>query len=475
MPQRLARNTLIGFTGLAGQRLLAFVTTLVLARGLGPEGFGIYAFAGVYIFFFGFLADLGIEKVVTREIASHPQQAGHLLGNAILLKLGLCAVAVPAAWAVAWWWDMGDEARACVMIAALGLPLSIETILRSFFQSRFAVHTIYAITLPAAAFLLALAALCVYWELPVRAVFIAALFTGALALGGLLIQTMRQVRLRLQADPRLLRTLLRDAAEVGVFLFLIMVSMRLDQLLVFQLRGALDAGHYAAGMRVAEGLSMIPEALMLTVYPLLAATQHTSPERFRRVYTLSFKYLSAAILPIALVITLARNELVALLFGAAYAGSAVPLAILAWGTFFAYVGTVSLNLFIVRREQRVVVLVSVIGVAVNIVANLLLIPAYGATGAALAMVIGNSASFAAFTLIPRTAPFMRVCMAQAVRPAAAVGAAWCIVAPVPLPLLPTVTLALAIYTAVMVASRGITRDDVVRARRWLQGSANRQP
>ncbi len=69
MLHKVASNTLIGLAGTTAQRVLAFVTTLVLARGLGQDGFGVYSFVGVYIFFFGFIVDLGMERVVTRELA----------------------------------------------------------------------------------------------------------------------------------------------------------------------------------------------------------------------------------------------------------------------------------------------------------------------------------------------------------------------------------------------------------------------
>ncbi len=73
---RLASNTAIAFAGNALQRGLTFVITLILARGLGEERFGLYSYVVSYMFLFGFLADLGVERVVTRELSRHPQKAG---------------------------------------------------------------------------------------------------------------------------------------------------------------------------------------------------------------------------------------------------------------------------------------------------------------------------------------------------------------------------------------------------------------
>ena len=163
MLRKLVSNTLIGLGGTATQKALAFVTTLVLARGLGQEGFGIYSFVGVYIFFFAFLVDLGMERVVTRGLSESRERIGRLLGNALILKLALAAVAVPVAYVVALFMHVSGEVQYCILLAALGLPLSVDLLFRSYFQSQYQVHYIYLITLPGSIMFLLLAALCIYW------------------------------------------------------------------------------------------------------------------------------------------------------------------------------------------------------------------------------------------------------------------------------------------------------------------------
>src|SRR5438477_8513686 len=101
MLRKLTRNTVVALGGTATQKGLALLTTLVLARGLGQDGFGVYSFVGVYMFFFGFFVDLGMERVVTRELARTPERLNRVLGNAVILKLGLCMVAIPVAYLVA--------------------------------------------------------------------------------------------------------------------------------------------------------------------------------------------------------------------------------------------------------------------------------------------------------------------------------------------------------------------------------------
>jgi O-antigen/teichoic acid export membrane protein len=464
MLRKLTHNTLVGLGGTVVHKLLAFATTLVLARGLGQESFGIYSFVGVYIFFFTFLVDLGMERVVTRELARSPQHSADIIGNAILLKLALCAVVVPAAYFVARMLEMSPEARWCIVIAALGLPLSIDSLLRSFFQSRFEVRYVFAVTLPSSALFLGLAALCVTLRFPVRAVFYAALLNGALTLTVLVALTRRHLRPSLWPRPEMMKLLLRDASEVGLFVLMFMLAMRLDQILLFELSGADEVGRYAVAVRFTEALSVLPEALMMTVFPLLASSQRSAPERFRETYRLSLKYLSAVILPVALVLTLTRDGLIDVIFGAAYRSSGMPLVILGWGMFFAYTGAVYLNLFIVQALHRLMLLVSLVALVVNVAVNLWLIPTYGAVGAAVATVAANLAGFLCWSLHPSTAPFMAVCAGEALRPLVSVALAWGLTWILALHGPAAVVVAVSAYLLLMAIFGGASRTDIALVR-----------
>ncbi|MBI3781892.1 MAG: flippase [Deltaproteobacteria bacterium] len=462
--RKLAHNTLIGLGGTVAHKALAFATTLVLARGLGQEGFGVYSFVGVYIFFASFLVDLGMERVVTRELSRAPKESDQIIGNAILLKLAFSAVVIPAAYVVAIVLGVPADVRWCILVAALGLPLSIDSLLRGFFQSRFEVRYIFAVTLPSSALFLALASICVSLHLPVRSVFYAQLINGMITLSVLMALTLRHLRPSLRLQPQMMKFLLRDAGEVGLFVLMFMLAMRLDQILLYQLSGAEEVGRYAIGVRVTEALSVFPEALMMTVFPLLASTQHSAPQRFHETYRLSFKYLAATVLPIALVLTLTRDEMIDVFFGAAYRSSGVPLVILAWGMFFAYTGAVYLNLFIVQSLHRLMLLVSLVALVADVAINFWLIPRYGASGAAAATVLANLVGFVFWALHPSTAGFIAVCLRETLRPLASIGGAWGMVWLLHLDGLPAAVTAVGSYLAVLAALGGVGRGDVVLIR-----------
>jgi O-antigen/teichoic acid export membrane protein len=198
------------------------------------------------------------------------------------------------------------------------------------------------------------------------------------------------------------------------------VALRVDQLLLFWLSGAEELARYSVAVKIVEALSLIPESIMVTVFPLLAVTELSAPARFRRVYELAVRCVVLMVLPLALVITLDRDLVIRLLFGSGYAPAAGALTILSWWMFFAYTAAVYLGLMMVRKQQRVLGVVSLASLAINIACNLLWIPRWGATGAAAANFVSSAAAFGLFCVIPQTASMMAVCWEEAIRPIAAI-------------------------------------------------------
>ena len=60
-------------TALAAERVVNFVLVLVLARGLGSEGFGLYATALSTAGLLEYVLEMGLGPVVTRRSAQDPR------------------------------------------------------------------------------------------------------------------------------------------------------------------------------------------------------------------------------------------------------------------------------------------------------------------------------------------------------------------------------------------------------------------
>ena len=92
--RKIAKNTGVIIAGNVIFRLVSLFVIIYLARYLGTAGFGKYSFVFAYLTFFSIITDLGLQRILVREMARNPQTAPVLIGNAYVIRLLLTFFAV---------------------------------------------------------------------------------------------------------------------------------------------------------------------------------------------------------------------------------------------------------------------------------------------------------------------------------------------------------------------------------------------
>src|SRR5712692_9399241 len=95
----LGRATVLLILSRAGTYGLALVNSIVLARALGVDRLGAYAYAMGITGMFALLPNFGINTVVTRAFAQQPKTGAGVLAGALRLQIllaGLVGLAIPA-------------------------------------------------------------------------------------------------------------------------------------------------------------------------------------------------------------------------------------------------------------------------------------------------------------------------------------------------------------------------------------------
>lgn len=415
MTSRFLNNSLAGLAGMALHKVAGIATSVALARMLGAEQFGVYAFVGTLVFLLGFLTDLGMERVLTRELAAKQSEAAALLSNALALKvvLGLSVAGLGAV--LGKLLALDSVSYRCLLLALGALPLGFDLLARAYFQSRLEVAAYYRISLVGSVSFLALVGLCWWWEASVVGVFVAGL-ANALGVGALFLVSLRaRVRFGWSLVPARVRMLLAEGFQVGLLGLLFTIALRIDQVILYHLRGAEEVGQYAAAVRLTEALGILPEAVMLSLFPLLAAAHTSDPQRFRRRYRLGFRYLAAAAVPLALICTFAGAELLELVFGAKYRTAAPAVAWLSWNMLLSFLGAVYLNVYLIQSLYRLLIGVSTVCTLLNIGLNFLWIPTYGLSGAAAATVVSTLVGFGLWFVFPFTRGAVADCVREGTR------------------------------------------------------------
>ena len=84
---KLAKNIFSLFSARAIEILCRLVAIAVVTRYLGVEKYGEYVFVNTFVLFFANFVNLGVEEIVTREVAKSTSLAGAYLSGVISLRL----------------------------------------------------------------------------------------------------------------------------------------------------------------------------------------------------------------------------------------------------------------------------------------------------------------------------------------------------------------------------------------------------
>jgi O-antigen/teichoic acid export membrane protein len=90
---------------------------------------------------------------------------------------------------------------------------------------------------------------------------------------------------------------------------------------------------------------------------------------------------------ISLVISLLAKWIIGILYGAPYLPAVAPLRIVVWYTAFSYLGVARNAWMVCENKQHYLKYLYSGAALINVILNVLLIPSFGATGAAAASLI----------------------------------------------------------------------------------------
>lgn len=370
----------------AGRALINIVAGIAVARHLGPEDFGVLSFATALAGIFAVLAGLGLDDILVRDLADGPR-AGGTWRAAWQLRLSAATLAFVAAVGMVYVWRPAEpRVWLITAIVAAGLVFTPADLVDFWFQARARMRP------PAMARQLALwtaatgRLLLVAADAPLTAFSWAAAAEAALVAGALG-WLFRQERWRPQEAAGAEdhgRRLLREGWPLLASGFFVMVTMQADRLLLGRLAGDAAVGIYAVAARLTEVLYALPLAFGAAVMPQLVALHRAGDSAYWSVARRTFVGAALAAVGCATFFSLFASGIVALVFGSGYAESAGVLAVHVWTLVFVTMVSLRTRLLVIAAGARWVLTMSSLTAALNLAANLVLIPRHGGLGAAWA-------------------------------------------------------------------------------------------
>ncbi len=377
------------------------VTTVIVARVLGPEGRGLFAVATA-VGALGIQAtNLGLHASNTYAAARDPLRVPALLGNSIVASVLLGGVAaVGVALLCVAWPSLAPVDGTLFALALSTIPLGLfYLLLQGLLLGIHAIGPYNRIEVATRILgLLLVAGVVLVGRITVVALFIpvvaATAVGGALAFRRLIAGTAGPVT---TSRPLFYENLRYGSRAYLSALFSFLV-LRSDLFLVKHLIGAAPAGQYSIAVTLGETLMVVPVVTGALLFPRLAAADPAARWPLARRTLGAVAGVMVLVTSIAFVVTV---PVIRLLFGPEFLPAAPAFRWLLPGIFLISVNTIFMNLFAAQGMPWFTVISPAIASLTNIAINLWAIPAFGIVGAAIASSVAYGAMLGASLLYVR--------------------------------------------------------------------------
>jgi len=372
--------------GNVGSRLLKALIVVYAARRLGVEGYGVFSYALGLAGFFVFFKNIGVDGILTREIAKKPEKDRQYFSTALGIEIFLVAITFLLIILAAPFFSGVEKAIVLLPLAAFILIFDdIRDIFIAFFRGKEKMEMEALIVVIGNVALLICGFLILrLW--PTSFAFAAA--TAAASLIGVCFAAflLRNFLRDFSAffSKELVKPILKSAWPIavgglaGAFLF------NVDIIMLGWWRGAAEVGLYSAAQRIVGLLAIFSSFVATTVFPTLSRLAESDKNKVEEVFAHSLKMIFIVALPLVAGGLILKTALIDLVFGPAYAAAAPIFGILLISILAVHPMAVFINILFVFDKQSKMIGYALTASLLNIALNFILIPRFGMMGAAVA-------------------------------------------------------------------------------------------
>lgn len=383
---------------------LSFTLTCLLARHLGGAGFGQLAIAMALVSILLSIGELGFARYTVRELMQPGSDQAAVLGTTITARFIVSALLFAGllVW-IAWrqpagmlllivygaqlltnpvsemlgWFEVHGRITTTILVQFAGFLISAACIAIGIWQH--APLWFFALTYVLEGWVIIGVCACIFWRNGGR--ILPSAFTF-----------QRAWRMVSRSWPEL--------ATQGA----LMLLFRLDTMMIEWLRGTSEAGVYSAAVRISEMAYFMPGILSILFLPKLVRAHQQDAAQFKEGVV---GYFSTSILLAFLVaaMLMVLSPGMSLAFGSEFERSSEMLRVHAWAFIPYAIGIARTQILTVEDKLAANLPSVIVAVVVNVLLNLLWIPAHGGVGAAWATLVSYTLAWIVWTYL---SPWLRL-------------------------------------------------------------------
>ncbi|WP_319410105.1 flippase [uncultured Desulfosarcina sp.] len=366
-----------------GGKLLYFYFVTYIVKELGPTESGVLFTAQTFTSMFTFLFSLGLDMLIIREIAKDKSKAGLYTGNALLLKIFSSIFSILFILISASVLSYQKDIFQLILILTFGMTIinftsTFEQVIRAYEKTDYlAVISFFGMVFRVTTLVTAIhVGLGV-----VHCAIIIVIYDIIIGLASVVYTYRNNLINSLQIRKNELTPIIQQALPFTLATIFATVYYRIDTVMISLIQSTDEVTRYHASYRILEGLLIIPNILGSVLFPVLSSFYYNkkilidiNQNILKFVFTVSFLLSSVLIVN--------ANSIYILLFSNRLSDSVLIFQILLSSLPVTAFCCASATLFSATGRQHINLIITIVVLVTNFLLNLIIIPRYGALGAA---------------------------------------------------------------------------------------------
>lgn len=376
--------------------IISAVVTILIARYLGPNDFGILNYCLAFVGFFAPFMTLGLNHIITRDIVNR-EDANVVLGTTFILRTSSGILCIILSYLIILFIRPDEYViHLYIIILSVGQSLKSFSVIDYWFQSRYESKYV-SISRSAALVLVSLSKLLlIYVESGL--IYFIVIYSIEFALSELILLApylrKKHSLFRWKFDSQDAIQYVKSVWPLVLSGFAAVLYLKVDKIMLGEMISDESVGIYSAAAQLSEAWYAIPVALSAGVFPKLLKDRKDNLDTYYQNIEKLLNFLVILALIICIPLTFFSDLLIGILYGESYIAAGPVLSIHIWASIFIFMRAV-LSKWILAEDLLKFSLISQLsGAVVNIVLNFILIPVYAEIGAAVTTLV--SYAFASY-------------------------------------------------------------------------------
>ncbi|MFT5760137.1 MAG: O-antigen/teichoic acid export membrane protein [Alteromonadaceae bacterium] len=391
-----------------------FIFTIVLTKYWSVADFGQYQYILALLTLLIPFSNLGLNSLVSKELVLKPADTDKILGTAIALRFGGAFIGGLVFTILSFW--LVPEALQLIFLTLLLAQLADAFgVFDYYFEAK--VHSKVSAILRTSISLIFMSVkllLVINGKGVVSILFVTAIEWLILGIMWFIVYALFYKRVRqLMWCKFQANYFLRRCGWLVLSSLAAIIYLKIDQVMLGNMVSNEAVAFYSLASRLSEVWYLFPGIIVASVYPALIKAKEQAQCYTNQLQSLCTFLCWGAII-IAALMTLIAPIFIPMLFGKAYSTVTPILQVHIWASVFIFMRALFSKWILIEDIPKYSLLTHGSGAIINILLNLLLIPMYGAIGAAIATLIAYAtASYLVLFCFVKTRP-MAVVMTKAI-------------------------------------------------------------